>query len=158
MSWPQIIKIMEIFKVFFACSFVWAITHQYPGNIQKLFRLQNCLSRNSSISWKYSKNFLPANLSEPQLINILEIFKDFFTSKHHPNSNEQSSSNQLQRSATATSSSNQQSFSNEQQQSTAAISSKKQQQQPEFIHQPALTQPKATVRPACARLVPASFS
>ena len=88
-------------------------------NIQRLFRLQNCLSRKSSISRIYSKTFLPAKLSEPQIIDILEIFKAFPASKQYP-----SSSNQQKQPATAFNSSNQQ------QQSTAASSSSNQQQRP----------------------------
>ena len=101
LSQPQIIDILEIFKDFFACKIVVAATHQYSENVQKLFRLQNCLSRNSrypgnfqrlfwlqncrsrhsSIQWKYSKTFSAANLSWPQIIDILEIFNDFFACK-----------------------------------------------------------------------------
>ena len=43
------------------------------------FRLQKCLSRKSSLSRKNSQIFSPAKLSQPQIINNLEIFKDFFT-------------------------------------------------------------------------------
>ena len=77
MSQPQIINIPEIFKDFFACRIVLAANHHYPGNIQRRFRLQNCLSLKSSISRKYSKSFSPAELSYPQVIDIPEIFKDF---------------------------------------------------------------------------------
>ena len=79
LSQQQIIKIPEIFKDF--------------------SRLQNCLSSKSLISRKYSKSFLacrivlaaihqkpgkiqrlfsPAELSQPKIINIREILKDFF--------------------------------------------------------------------------------
>ena len=78
MSQPQIINIPEISKDFFACRTVLAANHQYPGNIQRLLRLQNCLSSKSSIPRKYSKTFLPAEMSQPQIINIPEISKDFF--------------------------------------------------------------------------------
>ena len=78
---PQIIKIPGIFKDFLACKTVLAANHQYLGNIQRLFRLQNCLSRKSSLSWHYSKNFLPAKLSQPQIIKIPGIFKDFLACK-----------------------------------------------------------------------------
>ena len=81
LSYPQIIIILKIFKNLFACKIVLAANHQYLGNIQKLFRLQNCLIRKSSLSWKYSKTCSPAKLSEPQTINILEIFKNFFACK-----------------------------------------------------------------------------
>ena len=82
LSQPQIIYILEIFKDFFACKLVLAANHRYPGNIQRFFRLQSCLSRKSSISWKCSKISSPANLSQPQIIDILEIFKDFFACKN----------------------------------------------------------------------------
>ena len=81
LSQLQIIDILEIFKDFFGCKFVLAANHRYPGNIQRLFRLQICLSPKSSISWKYSKSFSLANLSQLQIIDILEIFKDFFACK-----------------------------------------------------------------------------
>ena len=80
-SSPQIIDILEIFKDFFGCENVLAANHQYPENIQRLFRLQNCRSRKSEISWKHSKTFSPAKLSQPQIIDILELFKDFFACK-----------------------------------------------------------------------------
>ena len=76
LSQPQIIYILEIFKDFFACKLVLAANHRYPGNIQRLFRLQKCLSRKPSVSWKYSKTFSAAKMSQPQTICILEIFKD----------------------------------------------------------------------------------
>ena len=78
LSWPQIIFILKIFKDLFACKVVFDANHHYPETFQRLFRLQNCLSRNSSLSWKYSKTFFPANLSWMRIIIILEIFKDFF--------------------------------------------------------------------------------
>ena len=80
-SQQQPIIILKKFKDFSACEIALAANHRYPGNIQRLFRLQICLSRKSSISWKYSKIFSPANLSQPQIIDILEIFKDFFACK-----------------------------------------------------------------------------
>ena len=61
LSKPQIINILEIFKHFFACIFVLVANHHYPGNIQRLFRLQNCLSRKSPISLKYSRTSRPAS-------------------------------------------------------------------------------------------------
>ena len=107
----------------------------------------------SSISWIYSKTFSPAKLSQPQIINILEIFKNFFAGTIVSAANHQhlgnirkisgqqavfrqqpaiiqqstaatSSSNQKQQPATATTSSNQQ------QQPTTVASSSNQQQQP----------------------------
>ena len=63
LSWPQIIFILKIFKDLFACKVVFDANHHYPETFQRLFRLQNCLSRNSSLSWKYSKTFFPAKLS-----------------------------------------------------------------------------------------------
>ena len=81
LSSPQIIIILKIFKNLFACKSVLAANHQNLGNIQKLFRLQNCLSRKSSLSWKYSKTFSPGKLSSTQIIIILKIFKDFSPAK-----------------------------------------------------------------------------
>ena len=82
LSQQQTIKNLKIFKDSFACKIVLAANHLYPGNIQRLFRLQICLSRKSSISWKNSKTFSPAKLSSPQIIDILEIFKDLFACKN----------------------------------------------------------------------------
>ena len=81
MSSTQIINVLKIFKDFFACKIVLAANHHYPENIQRLFHLQNCLRRKSSLSWNYSKNFSPAKLSEPQIIINLKIFKDFLACK-----------------------------------------------------------------------------
>ena len=78
-SQTQIIDNLETFKYFFACRFVLAADHRYPENIQRLFRLQKCLSRRSSIPRKHSKIFSPAEFSQTQIINNLEIFRDFFT-------------------------------------------------------------------------------
>ena len=94
----------EVFKVFFACRIVLGSNHQYPGNIQRHFRLQNCLSRKSTISREYSKTFWPAS-SIPAAIS---------------NHRASSSSNQQQQSTAAISSSNQQ------QQSTTTTSSNNQ--------------------------------
>ena len=57
LSSTQIIIILKIFKDFFDCKTVLVAIHLYPENIQRLFFLQNCLSRKSSLSWKYSKVF-----------------------------------------------------------------------------------------------------
>ena len=81
LSATQIIIILNIFKNFFACKIFLDANHQYPENIQRLFPLQNCLSSKSSLSWKYSKTFSPANLSHPQIFIILKIFKDFSPAK-----------------------------------------------------------------------------
>ena len=89
MSQPQIINIPEISKDFFACRVVLATNHQYPGNIQRFFRLQNCLGRKSSISRKNSKTYWPAELSQPQVISIPERFKDFFARRIVPSANHQ---------------------------------------------------------------------
>ena len=129
-------------------TFLPLLSHQYSGNIQRLFRLQIRLSRKSSTTRKYSKTFSSANLSLPQIINNLKIFKDFspanclsrksstisqkysktFGAAAINGSNQQqqqaaaiSNSNQQQQSATATSSNNQQ------QQPAAAISNSNQQ-------------------------------
>ena len=50
LSQPQVICIPKIFEDFFACRIVLTANHQYPGNIKRLFRLQNCLSCKSSVS------------------------------------------------------------------------------------------------------------
>ena len=63
LSLPQIIFILIIFKDFFAGRIVLDANHQYPEIIQRLFRLQNCLSRKSSLSWKNSKTLSSAKLS-----------------------------------------------------------------------------------------------
>ena len=81
LSEPQIIIILKKFKDFFDCKFVLAANHHCPENIQRLFRLQNCLRRKSSLSWKYSKLFSPAKLSWQQIIIMLKVFKDFFAWK-----------------------------------------------------------------------------
>ena len=77
----QIIIILKLFKQFFPCNFVLDANHHCPELIQRIFRLQNCLRRNSSLSWKDSKTFSPVKLSERQIIIILEIFKYFFAGK-----------------------------------------------------------------------------
>ena len=82
MSQQQPIKILKKFKVVFACKIVLAANHRYPGNFQRLFRLQNCRSRKSSKSWNFSKTFSAAKMSQQQPINILKIFKDFFACKN----------------------------------------------------------------------------
>ena len=58
-----LINIQEIFKDFFACKQALAANYQQPENIQRLYRLQTCLSRRSTISWKFSKTFSPAEFS-----------------------------------------------------------------------------------------------
>ena len=78
----QIIIILEIFKDFCPCKIVLDANHHYPGNLQRLHRLQKCLSRKSSLSWINSKTFFPANLSEIQIMIILKVFKDFFACKN----------------------------------------------------------------------------
>ena len=78
LSQPKTINIRELFKNFFACRIGLAANHQYPGNIQRLFRLQNSTRSKSSKSRKYLKIFLPAELSQPQIISIPEICKDVF--------------------------------------------------------------------------------
>ena len=74
----QVIKIPEIFEDFFACRIVLAANRQYPENTQSLFRLQDCLSRKSSLHRTYSKSFSPVEMSQQQTIKIPEIFQDFF--------------------------------------------------------------------------------
>ena len=81
LSQQQPINILNMFKNFFACKNVLAANHLCHGKIQRLFRLQSCLRRKSSISWKYSKTFSPAKISQQQPINILKRFKDFLPAK-----------------------------------------------------------------------------
>ena len=81
LSKPQIIFILKLFKDFFACKIVLAANHHYPEIIQNFSRLQNCHRRKSYLSRHYSKIFLPAKLSKPQIIFILKLFKDFFACK-----------------------------------------------------------------------------
>ena len=117
----------KIFKDFSACKFVLVANHRHPENIQRLFRLQICLSRKSSTTRKYSKTFWAAiNSGNQQQQSTAAIAIN--------------SSNQQQQSTAATKSSDQQ------QQSTAATSSNYQQQQPAATinssnqqHQPAAT-------------------
>ena len=114
----------KIFKDFFACKFVSAAIHQQPGNIQRLFCLQNCLSRKSStIFWKYSKTFWAINSSDQQ--------QQLTTAINSSNQKQQpataiNSNYQQRQSAASTINSNQQ---QQQQQPTAAINSSNQQQQ-----------------------------
>ena len=70
--------------------------HRQPENIQRLFRLQNCLSRKSPISQKFSKTF---QQQQPAAIS---------SSNQQQSAAAPSSSNQQQQPAAATRSSNQQ--------------------------------------------------
>ena len=95
LSYTQIVIIPKIFKDFFACKVVLAANHHYPEKIQRLFRLQNCLIRNSSLPWKNSKTFSPAKLPYSQFIITLRNFKDFFAcnividaNHHYPENNQ----------------------------------------------------------------------
>ena len=78
LSLPQIIDAPEIFKHFSTCRYVLVANHQQPGNNQRFLRPQNCLSRRSSIPRKYANTFSPADMTQSQIINNLEKFKDFF--------------------------------------------------------------------------------
>ena len=60
--------------------------HLYLENIQRLFWLQNCLRRKSSLSWKYSKTFdckfvLAANHHYPENIQRLFCLQKCFRRK-----------------------------------------------------------------------------
>ena len=81
LSQPQINDTLKLFKDFFTGRKLLVSNHQQHGNIQRLFRLQNCLGRKSSISQNYSKTFSPAELSQPQINDTLKLFKDFFTGR-----------------------------------------------------------------------------
>ena len=110
------------------------IFHQQPENIQRLFRLQNCLRRKSSAPENIQRlfrlqNCLSRKSSAPESIQRL-------SDKQQP-AKAISSSNQQKQSAAAISSSNQQKQStatfnsgNQQQQSAAGISSSNQHQRP----------------------------
>ena len=64
--------------------------HQQPENIRRLFINNSKIFKDfSSTTRKYSKTFSPAELSEPQTINIPEILKDFPASKQYPSSKQQ---------------------------------------------------------------------
>ena len=81
LSSTQVIFFLKRFKDFFACKNVFDANDHHPEKIQRLFRLQYCLRRKSSFSWKYSKKFSPAKMSSTQITIILKSFKDFFASK-----------------------------------------------------------------------------
>ena len=81
LSWQQIIIMLKVFKDFFACKDVFAANLQNPENIQRLFCLQICLRRKSSLSWNYSNIFPPAKVSSTQITIILKIFNDFSACK-----------------------------------------------------------------------------
>ena len=81
LSWPQVIDTPKTFKDIFTCRSVLAANHQQHGIFQRLFHLQTSLSRNSSTIWKYSNTFSPAELSQLQIINNLEIIRNIFACK-----------------------------------------------------------------------------
>ena len=115
-----------------------------PENIQRLSRLQICLSRKTSTTRKYSKTFSPANQQQQSTAAINSSNQQQQSTASTSSSHQQqqpaaaiNSSHQQQPSTAATSSSNQQqppaaaiNSSNQQQRSTAATSSSNQQQQP----------------------------
>ena len=78
-----------------------------PENIQRLFRLQNCLSRKSSMFQKYSKTFRPApsSKSNQQQPPTAATSKSI---QQQPSTAATSKNNQQQPSTAATSESNQQ--------------------------------------------------
>ena len=127
----------KVFKDFFACKFVLAANHQQPENIQRLFRLQNCLSRKSSAPEKsqrlfHLQNCLCRKSSAPE--NIQRLFRlQNCLSCEQPTISRKcsktfwpaiSSIDQQHQPAAATNSNQQQ-----QQQPAAAINSSNQQQQ-----------------------------
>ena len=108
-----LINILEIFADFSSSTWKYSKTFkQQPENIQRLFGLQNCLSRKSPISQKYSRTFRATSSSYQQQQPAAAT----------------SSSNQQQQPAGATSSSNQQ-----QQSAAASTSNSNQHQQSTFI-------------------------
>ena len=117
-----------------------------PENIRRLFRLQNCLSRKSPISRKYSKTFRAAATSNHPASSIPAATSNHpassipAASSNHPANRIPAATSNIQQPAAAINSSNQQqqpataiNSSNQQQQSTAAISNHNQQQQPAFV-------------------------
>ena len=76
LSWPQIIDIPKRLKDFFACRIVLAANQQQNGNSQRHFHRQNCLGRRSQTPRRNSKTFSVAEVSQPQIINNMEIFTD----------------------------------------------------------------------------------
>ena len=59
LSYSQFFITLINFKDFFACKIVLDTNRHYPENIQRLFRLQDCLGRKPSLC--YSKTFSPAS-------------------------------------------------------------------------------------------------
>ena len=82
LSLPRIINIPETVKDFFARKNLTAANHLYLGFNQGNFHLQSFLSRESSISRKYSKPFSPAKMSRTQIINTPEIVREIFARKY----------------------------------------------------------------------------
>ena len=62
------IIILKIFKDFFACNIVLDANHHYPGNIQRLFLLQNVLA---------------ANHHYPEIIQRLFRLQNVLAANHH---------------------------------------------------------------------------
>ena len=63
--------------------------YQYPVKIQRNFRMQNYRISKSSLSQKCSKILSPAELSEPQIINIPETSNDVFACRIVASANHQ---------------------------------------------------------------------
>ena len=108
------------------------ILHYLGENFQRLFRLQNCLSRKSSTSWNYSETFslqkYPSRSQQPSSHQKQPAIIQQAVFQPQP----ASSSNQHQQPAIiqlAVSSRNQLSYNNQQHQSTTTTSSCNQQQQ-----------------------------
>ena len=88
LSSTQIIIILKLFKDFLPCKIVFDANHHYPENIQRLVRLQICLSCKPSISWKYSKNLackivLAANHHYPENIQSFFTCEIASAANHH---------------------------------------------------------------------------
>ena len=89
LSTTQITNILKIFKDFFTCNIVLDANHQYPGSIQRLFLLQNCLRRKSPLSWNFSKTFLAckivldANHQYPEIIQRFFHWQIVLGANHH---------------------------------------------------------------------------
>ena len=106
LSQPQVSNNPKIFKDYFGCKIVLAANQQQPENIQRLFRLQNCLSRKSATTRKYSKTFWAAINSSNQQQQSTAATSSSFNQQQQPAA-AINSSNQQQQSTAATSISNQ---------------------------------------------------
>ena len=78
LSQPEIINNLEIVNEIFTGRNISVSNYQQHGDIQRFFRLQNCLSRRPSIPQKYANIFSPADMSWPQINHYPENIQRFF--------------------------------------------------------------------------------